>query len=103
MTVVFNERNSTSGRKTQHQKKRPSGIFVEKIVDLQDRENDQAVRLLFICSAPRGSAWFPSRPFFTHMPGFRITLLEKDEGKCRGTVKIIAEKIVEYIESTKVH
>ncbi len=42
----------------------------------------------------------PLTSFFTNMPGFRMTLLEKDEEKFTRNIHIIAEKIVEYIESS---
>jgi hypothetical protein len=43
----------------------------------------------------------PLTSFFTSLPGFRMTLLEKDEQKFEYTVRIIGEKVVEYIESSK--
>jgi aspartate/methionine/tyrosine aminotransferase len=43
----------------------------------------------------------PLTSFFTQVPGFRITLLEKDESKFEQTIKTLAEKIVEYVESSK--
>jgi alanine-synthesizing transaminase len=39
--------------------------------------------------------------FFTPLLGFRLTLLETDEDRFESTVKKLAEKIVEYIDSTK--
>jgi len=41
----------------------------------------------------------PLTSFFTRLNGFRLTLLEKDEAKFEFTIKKIAEKIVEYVES----
>lgn len=99
MTVVFNEA-AINERQKLHIEKAPIRDFVEKIVDCKI-ENDK--RFVYYLLGATGICVVPLTSFFTHMPGFRITLLEKDEGKFEETVKIIAEKIVEYIESTKIH
>ena len=43
----------------------------------------------------------PLTSFFTNLLGFRITLLEKDVEKFEKNIKTIAQKIVEYVESSK--
>ncbi|MEN6464625.1 MAG: aminotransferase, partial [Syntrophaceae bacterium] len=43
----------------------------------------------------------PLTSFFTPLPGFRITLLEKNEEKFEATIRKIADKIVEYIDSAR--
>jgi alanine-synthesizing transaminase len=41
----------------------------------------------------------PLTSFFTDLPGFRMTLLERDEAKFEHVVRTLAEKIVAYVES----
>lgn len=48
-----------------------------------------------------GICTVPLTSFFTNLSGFRITLLEKNVDKFENNIKIIATKIVEYVESTK--
>jgi alanine-synthesizing transaminase len=72
--------------------------FVEKIVD-QKIERD--MRFVYYLLGSTGICVVPLTSFFTQVPGFRITLLEKDESKFEQTIKTLAEKIVEYVESSK--
>jgi alanine-synthesizing transaminase len=43
----------------------------------------------------------PLTSFFTDLPGFRMTLLERDEAKFEHVVRTLGEKIVQYVESTR--
>ncbi|MGD0275471.1 MAG: pyridoxal phosphate-dependent aminotransferase [Syntrophales bacterium] len=43
----------------------------------------------------------PLTSFFTTLPGFRMTLLEKNADEFEHIVKTIAEKVVEFVESAK--
>jgi hypothetical protein len=43
----------------------------------------------------------PLTSFFTSVPGFRMTLLDRDEDKFEYIVKTLAEKVVQYIESAR--
>ncbi|HNT57479.1 MAG TPA: aminotransferase, partial [Syntrophales bacterium] len=97
MTVVFNEA-AINERQKLHIENPAIRENVEKIVDCKI-ENDK--RFVYYLLGATGICVVPLTSFFTHMPGFRITLLEKDEGKFEETVQTIAAKIVEYIESTK--
>jgi len=42
----------------------------------------------------------PLTSFFTPLLGFRMTLLDKDEAEFEHTIKTIAEKFTEYINSS---
>ncbi|BAI80101.1 aspartate transaminase [Deferribacter desulfuricans SSM1] len=72
--------------------------YVEKITN-EPIENDK--RFVYYLLASTGICVVPLTSFFTPLPGFRMTLLEKDVDKFEHTVKTLAEKIVEYVESSK--
>ena len=57
-------------------------------------------RFVYYLLASTGICVVPLTSFFTNMPGFRMTLLEKDEEKFAHNIRTIADKIVEYIESS---
>ena len=72
--------------------------YVEKLVGenvLSDK------RFVYYLLASTGICVIPLTSFLTSMPGFRMTLLEKDEKKFESVVKTVAEKIVQYIDSSK--
>jgi aspartate/methionine/tyrosine aminotransferase len=58
-------------------------------------------RFVYYLLGATGICVVPLTSFFTAVPGFRMTLLEKDEKHFEYVVKSIAEKIVEYVESSK--
>jgi alanine-synthesizing transaminase len=62
-------------------------------------ENDK--RFVYYLLGATGICVVPLTSFFTPLPGFRMTLLDKDEAEYERIVKTIAAKIVEYIESAK--
>jgi aspartate/methionine/tyrosine aminotransferase len=71
---------------------------IEKEVNAEI-ENDK--RFVYYLLGATGICLVPLTSFFTPLPGFRMTLLDKDEAEFERVVKTIAEKIVEYIESGK--
>ena len=62
-------------------------------------ENDK--RFVYYLLGATGICMVPLTSFFTPLPGFRMTLLDKDEAEYERIVKTVAEKIVEYVESAK--
>lgn len=97
MSVVFNEA-VLNNRQTLHIKQTDIRDHIEKLVDDQI-EYDK--RFVYYLLGATGICVVPLTSFFTSLPGFRMTLLEKDESHFENVVKNIAEKIVEYIESSK--
>ena len=97
MTAVFNE-SALNNRQSLHIKQKEIKKYIEKLVG-GDIENDK--RFVYYLLAATGICVVPLTSFFTPLLGFRMTLLNKDEEEFKRVVKIIAEKIVEYIESGK--
>ena len=98
MTAVFNEA-VLNGRQTlpiQHPDIRQ---YIEQLVNNEDIEFDK--RFVYYLLGCTGICVIPLTSFFTTLPGFRMTLLDKDEANFEYVVKTIAEKVVEYIESAK--
>jgi aspartate/methionine/tyrosine aminotransferase len=95
MTAVFNESvlNEKHSLRIENKEIRE---YVEKIVSA-DIEYDK--RFVYYLLAATGICLVPLTSFFTDLPGFRMTLLDKNEEEFKSVVKTIAEKIVEYIES----
>jgi len=58
-------------------------------------------RFVYHLLGATGICVVPLTSFFTHLPGFRLTLLEKDESKFESMITLLGEKIVEYVESSK--
>jgi len=98
MTAVFNEAflNNRQTLPIDHPEIRS---FVEGLVAKQNVELDK--RFVYYLLAATGICVVPLTSFFTSLQGFRMTLLEKDEDKFEHIVKTIAEKVVEYIDSTR--
>ncbi len=97
MTAVFNE-SALNNRQTLHIEQKEIREYIGKLVE-GDVEKDK--RFVYYLLAATGICVVPLTSFFTPLPGFRMTLLDKDEEEFRKIVKIIADKIVEYIESGK--
>lgn len=97
MTVVFNDA-ILNYRQSAHIENGDIRRFVENIVN---SKIERDMRFVYYLLGSTGICVVPLTSFFTSTPGFRITLLEKDEQKFEKTVRIIAEKIVEYVESSK--
>ncbi|OPL15586.1 MAG: aminotransferase [delta proteobacterium MLS_D] len=97
MTVVFNEA-VLNGRQKLPIDEPAVRDYVESI--MSDKiEHDK--RFVYYLLAATGVCLVPLTSFFTALPGFRLTLLEKDVGKFEETVQVIADNIVKYIESFK--
>ena len=97
MTAVFNEAflNSRQSLPIPHPEIR---TFVESLVG-ENVELDK--RFVYYLLGATGICVVPLTSFFTSLQGFRMTLLEKDEAKFEAIVKIIAEKVEEFIESSR--
>jgi len=97
MTAVFNEA-ALNGRQTLPIKQSDIRQYIEQLVN-EDIEFDK--RFVYYLLGCTGICVIPLTSFFTTLPGFRMTLLDKDEANFEYVVKTIAEKVVEYIESAK--
>lgn len=97
MTAVFNG-SALNNRQSLYIKQKEIRKYIEKLVE-GDIENDK--RFVYYLLAATGICVVPLTSFFTPLPGFRMTLLDKDEEEFKRVVTTIAEKIVEYIESGK--
>ncbi len=98
MTAVFNEA-VLNGRQTLPIKQQEIRRYIEKLVDDDNIETDK--RFVYYLLGATGICVIPLTSFFTSLPGFRMTLLDRDEEKFESVVKTIAENIVRYIESAK--
>jgi len=96
MTIVINESALNSNQKLRIEK-REIREFVEKIAN-ETIEHDK--RFVYYLLAATGICVVPLTSFFTPLMGFRMTLLDKDVEEFEHTVKTIAEKIIEYIQSS---
>ena len=97
MTVVFNEALLNNKQKLPILNGNIK-TYIEKLVS-ENIELDK--RFVYYLLASTGICVVPLSSFFTSLQGFRMTLLEKDSDKFEYTIKLISEKIVEYIESAK--
>ncbi|MDQ5987923.1 MAG: glutamate pyruvate aminotransferase AlaA [Syntrophus sp. SKADARSKE-3] len=98
MTAVFNEA-FLNNRQTLPIEQPEIKSFVEGLVAKQNVELDK--RFVYYLLAATGICVVPLTSFFTSLQGFRMTLLEKEEDKFEHIVKIIAEKVVEYMDSSR--
>lgn len=97
LSVVFNEAVLNS-RQHLNIENKDVAEYVGKLLN-NNTEHDK--RFAYNLLGSTGICVVPLTSFFTNIPGFRITLLEKDEEKFECIVKTIATKIVEYVESSK--
>ena len=97
MTVVFNEAvlNNRQALHIEHPEIRG---YIEKLTDHRV-EFDK--RFVYYLLGATGICVVPLTSFFTSTPGFRMTLLDKDVDNFEYVVNTIAEKIVQYIESSR--
>jgi alanine-synthesizing transaminase len=58
-------------------------------------------RFVYYLLGATGICVIPLTSFFTDLPGFRMTLLERDEAKFEQVVRTLAEKIIAYVESSR--
>jgi alanine-synthesizing transaminase len=97
MSVVFNEASLNERQKLPIENP-DIRHYVEKLVT-ERIEFDK--RFVYYLLGSTGICVVPLTSFFTSVPGFRMTLLDRDEDKFERVVKTLAEKTVEYIESSK--
>jgi aspartate/methionine/tyrosine aminotransferase len=97
MTIVFNEAVLNGKQKLEIENKDVKD-FIDTIID-ERTETDK--RFVYYLLASTGICVVPLTSFFTSLPGFRMTLLEKDVDKFEQVVKTLAKSIVEYVESSK--
>jgi aspartate/methionine/tyrosine aminotransferase len=95
MSVVFNEA-SLNDRQTLPIKQPEIRQYVEKLAS-EKIEYDK--RFVYYLLGSTGICVVPLTSFFTSVPGFRMTLLDRDADKFEYVMKTLAEKTVEYIES----
>jgi aspartate/methionine/tyrosine aminotransferase len=95
MSVVFNEA-SLNDRQKLPIKQPEIRQYVEKLVS-ERIEYDK--RFVYYLLGSTGICVVPLTSFFTSVPGFRMTLLDRDADKFEYIMKTLAEKTVEYIES----
>ncbi len=97
LTVVFNEAVLNNRQFLKIDDQEISDYLKEQLNG--SAENDK--RFTYNLIAATGVCVVPLTSFFTPLQGFRIVLLEKDVKKFEHDIKIIAQKIVEYIESAR--
>jgi aspartate/methionine/tyrosine aminotransferase len=97
MTAVFNDA-VLNGRQKLQIKQPEIKQYIEKLVD-ENIEFDK--RFVYYLLGSTGICVVPLTSFFTSVPGIRMTLLDKNVEKFEFVVKTIAEKVVQYIESSK--
>ena len=97
MSVVFNE-TSLNDRQTLPIEQPEIKEYIEK---LTSGKIEPDKRFVYYLLASTGICLVPLTSFFTTVPGFRMTLLDRDEDQFEYVVKTIAEQIVRYIESAK--
>ncbi|MDD3250576.1 MAG: pyridoxal phosphate-dependent aminotransferase [Smithellaceae bacterium] len=96
MTVLFNE--SVLNERQRLPVKPPELLgYIETLT--KGVEYDK--RFVYYLLAATGICVVPLTSFFTPLLGFRMTLLDKDVDEFEFVVKTLAEKITEYIQSSK--
>jgi len=96
MTIAFNEAVLNDSQ-TLNIEIPEVKTFVEGLTN--DRM-DHDKRFVYYLLGATGICVVPLTSFFTNLPGFRMTLLEKDVEKFEANCRTLAKKIVEYVEST---
>lgn len=71
------------------------------VEDLTKDKLDYDKRFVYYLLGATGLCVIPLTSFFASLPGFRLTLLEKDEDKFVHTIEMLAEQVVQYVESEK--
>ncbi|MCL2670272.1 MAG: pyridoxal phosphate-dependent aminotransferase [Syntrophaceae bacterium] len=96
MTVVFNDA-VLNNRQTLAIAQNDVREYIEQLVS-EPIEFDK--RFVYYLLGATGICLTPLTSFFTDLPGFRMTLLERDDERFERTVQTLAEKIVSYVESS---
>jgi alanine-synthesizing transaminase len=97
MTVVFNDA-VLNHRQFLPIEQDDVRTYIEKLV-AENVEFDK--RFVYYLLGATGICVIPLTSFFTDLPGFRMTLLDRDEAKFEQVVRTIGEKIVAYVESAR--
>ena len=97
MTVAFNDA-VLNGRQKLPIPQTDVRIYIEKLVSGKI-EFDK--RFVYYLLGATGICTVPLTSFYTSLPGFRMTLLERDEGRFEETVQAMADGIVQYVESAR--
>lgn len=97
LSVIFNEAVLNEKQYLEIENKEVRE-YVRKLLQ-GNPEHDK--RFAYNLLGATGICTVPLTSFFTDLPGFRITLLEKNADKFEANIKTIAKKIVEYVESCK--
>ncbi len=97
MTVVFNEAVLNHKQRLAIAQS-DVRAYIEGLV-AEPIEQDK--RFVYFLLGATGICVIPLTSFFTDLPGFRMTLLDRDEQKFEHVVRTIAEKIVAYVESAR--
>jgi len=95
MTVVFNEAVLNNRQKLPIPQDNVRA-YIEELV-AESIEFDK--RFVYYLLGATGICVIPLTSFFTALPGFRMTLLDRDEAKFEQVVRTLGEKIVAYVES----
>ncbi|MBU2252510.1 MAG: pyridoxal phosphate-dependent aminotransferase [Pseudomonadota bacterium] len=97
MTVVFNDA-ILNGRQSLPIAQEEIRTYIGKLVS-EHIEHDK--RFVYYLLGATGICVIPLTSFFTDLPGFRMTLLERDEARFEQIVRTLGEKIVQYVESSR--
>ena len=97
MTVVFNDA-ILNGRQSLPIAQEEIRTYIGKLVS-EPIEFDK--RFVYYLLGATGICVIPHTSFFTDLPGFRMTLLERDEARFEQIVRTLGEKIVQYVESAR--
>jgi aspartate/methionine/tyrosine aminotransferase len=95
MTVVFNEAVLNNRQKLTIPQDNVRS-YIEELV-AESIEFDK--RFVYYLLGATGICVIPLTSFFTALPGFRMTLLDRDEAKFEQVVRTLGKKIVAYVES----
>jgi len=97
MTVVFNDA-ILNGRQSLPIAQEEIRTYIGNLVS-ESIEFDK--RFVYYLLGATGICVIPLTSFFTDLPGFRMTLLERDEARFEQIVRTLGEKIVQYVESSR--
>ena len=97
MTVVFNEAVLNSRQKLTIPQD-DVRTYIEELV-AEPIEFDK--RFVYYLLGATGICVIPLTSFFTDLPGFRMTLLDRDEAKFEHVVRTLGEQIGAYVESAR--
>jgi len=97
MTIVFNEA-VLNNRQTLPIAQDDVRRYIEKLV-AEPVEFDK--RFVYYLLGATGICVIPLTSFFTDLPGFRMTLLDRDETKFEQVVHALADNIITYVESSR--